>query len=132
MFNRMHIYTVHRKPDAEMDDVQFVREGFSLWAFLLVFLWAFYQRAWVWGFALLAVEMLLWGMVQQGWLAVVSMNLLHGGLQLLAGFEGNDWERERLRRQGYALVDVVTAENKLCAGRRFFDRLLALRGHSGS
>ena len=43
----MAIYSIFRKAGAPRDEAVFVKEGFSIAAFVLTFLWALWNRMWV-------------------------------------------------------------------------------------
>ena len=51
----MAIYSIFRKAGAPRDEAVFVKEGFSIAAFVLTFLWALWNRMWVVAAVILAV-----------------------------------------------------------------------------
>ncbi len=48
-------------------------------------------------------------------------NLVILGALLIVGFEGNNWRREELEKQEYALSAVVAAENRDAAMFRYLE-----------
>lgn len=126
MFGHMKIYTVHVKDTgAKAQDMPvFVHEGFSIPAFLLTFLWAFYHRLWVAGLLLLTGNLLVMTLVREGIIAAPSVVLLNFALQWIAGLFANDWLRASLKRRGYFTADIVAGDSLVRAEQRYFDRAL--------
>lgn len=126
MFNRLHIYSVHRKPGSALpEEVKFVKEGFSFPAFFLMLVWLLYQRLWLVAGGVFAVQLALYALKVQHMLHPVSVAAAQLGVQVMVGFMANDWLRSRLKRQGYITADIVTGDSKLRAEQRYFERLLA-------
>jgi hypothetical protein len=122
----MSVYTVHAPP-AKADDAApeperfvFVRDGFSLWAFVLAPLWMLRHRLWL---------------VLLGYVVIVAA--LHFGLQfagaspgvrwgvmtllaLLVGFEAGTLRRFTLGRRGWQNLGLVVGDDLETAERRFF------------
>ena len=123
------IYTVHENTQAQepSDRIVVVREGFSVWAFLLTVIWLLAYKCWRMS-AVYAVLFLLaeYGGPRLG-LQDLSVSLIELGLQLWLGFVANDARRAALERSGYREIDVVCAESDLLAERRYFDRQLWLK-----
>jgi len=132
----MSIYTVHEPPSpagagvSEAERFAFVRDGFSLWAFLLAPLWMLRHRMWlgficyVVVFAGLAVLSRVVGVSP----AIVSLiGLLFG---LLIGLEAGTLRRFTLNRRGWKNLGVVSGDDLEDAERRFFDAWLR-RPNSG-
>ncbi len=126
MFNRLHIYSVHRKPgSATPEEVRFVKEGFSFPAFFLMVVWLLYQRLWLAAAGVFAVQLALYALKAEHVLHPISIGMAQLGVQAVVGFTANDWLRARLKRQGYITADIVTGDSKLRAEQRYFERLLA-------
>lgn len=132
MFGKLKLYTVHVKPDdsAALENPVFVEEGFSVWAFFFGPLWAFYNRLWGVGLALLLVEALMVSLDKHEVLLPESIALLMFGYKTLTGYLANDWRRSGLARRGYALYDVVASDSELRASQRYFDRVVHQRSHA--
>ena len=125
----MSIYTVHvpetaATPQEETAQAVFVMDGFSRPAFVFAPLWCVVSRAWlgllVWGLAIGAM------LLAARWLeipppAVYAATFL---LHLLFGLEAAQLRRRSLFRRGYALADVVSADNEAEARLTFDLRLL--------
>lgn len=127
MFHNLHIYTVHTRPGkrVEQDLPLFVREGFNMLAFIFTFFWTLYQRLWVASAVLIAVNIVVAVLWQEGWLNEITSNVLMVGVMFICGFHANDWKREGLKRRGYITAGIVSGETKLKAEQRFFDRYVA-------
>jgi hypothetical protein len=100
--------------------VQFVRDGFSFWAFLLAPLWMLWHRMWL---ALVAYLVLAGGLqavllvVGASPAAVITAGLL---ISLLVGLEAGTLRRVTLRRRGFKEVGLVSGNDREVAERRFF------------
>lgn len=125
----MQIYTVHTKSrlpsfvleKEEMERTVFVKEGFCWVAVLFTVLWACWHRMWRHG-AILLVAALVLHLVFEGMdVAAPLRNLVILGALLIVGFEGNNWRREELEKQEYALSAVVAAENRDAAMFRYLE-----------
>ncbi len=126
MFYRTHTYTVHVKDDVtNIDGVEFVPEGFNLWAFLFGAFWAFYQRLWIAGGVIVALQAVAIHFVQSGLFSEGGSSMIQVLLSLALGLFGNDLIRRRLERRGFIFTDVVIAENETKATQRFLDRVVS-------
>jgi len=105
----MRIFTVHARDidgGGGAPRTRLVREGFSVWAFLLGPFWLLFRGLWL---ALLGAV-----------LVAVAIGFLPGNgpewgllaLHLLLGFHARDLERWTLRRRGYADAGVVAAPDE--------------------
>jgi len=123
----MSVYTVHEPPlraaDASADPQRFVfvRDGFSLWAFLLTPLWMIWHRLWL----VLALYLLLSAAIE------TALRLLSGSasmialigilISLLIGLEASTLRRFTLKRRRWKTVGIVSGDKIEDAERRFFD-----------
>lgn len=125
MFARLKLYTVFSKTDAsgELEDVRFVRDGFSFLAFLLNVFWALYHRLWWLAAVCLGVLVGTELLVRSGWLSVFSVGVIQVGAFIIVGMWANDCLRASLKKRGYDDEDVVSGETKIRAQQRFFDRM---------
>lgn len=123
----MPVYTVHAPTPGgadlrATDRFVFVRDGFHFWAMLLGPIWLLWNRLWL---ALI------------GWLVLVaafnaglsSLGLGRGSIvladvivALLMGLEASSLRRWTLSRGNWRLIDVVVANRRDAAERRFFER----------
>jgi hypothetical protein len=126
----MPAYTVHAPVTngADLratDRFAFVRDGFHVWAALLGPLWLIWHRLWLaligWIVVTLAIDV---GMARLGasGMAIFQANVL---IALLMGFEASSIRRWTLSRRNWRQLDIVVADNKESAERRFFDRWTA-------
>jgi len=122
----MPVYTVHAPAVADMhagdpDRFAFVRDGFHFWAAVTGGLWLVWHRLWLaligWIVLVIGVDIAL--RVVGAGSAVLPANLL---LALLMGFEAASVRRWTLSRRRWRQLDVVVADNREAAERRFFDR----------
>jgi len=128
--DKMSTYTVHEpllaagaaSPDPER--FLFVRDGFSIWAFLLTPVWMLWRRMWL-VFVVYVVAMtgvlgtaLLLGASR----AVVA--LIGVLISLLVGLEASTLRRVSLSNSGWRNVGIVSGDKVEDAERRFFDAWL--------
>jgi len=98
-----------------------VKEGFCWPALLFSVLWALWCRLWWVAVGLLVLEVALSGAVALLGLDPLSEIAISVGFAVVVGFVANDLKRWTLRRQGFAEVAVVFADDRDAAERRFYD-----------
>jgi hypothetical protein len=123
----MSIYTVYEPtlrahestPDPER--FVFVRDGFSIWAFLLAPLWMLRHRLWLafLGYVIVVVALSL-GLRAIG-ASTTLANVVTALVSLLVGFEAPTLRRFALARRGWRNVGIVIGDDLETAERRFFD-----------
>jgi len=129
----MSVYTVHEPPlraaDAlpDAERFAFVRDGFSLWAFLFAPLWMLWHRLWLVLASYVAVsaglETALVAVGASSWAVALVAELI----SLLVGLEASTLRRLTLRRRGWKNVGIVSGDDLEDAERRFFDAWLQKR-----
>jgi hypothetical protein len=125
----MSVYTVHEPPMRAADAVPdperfaFVRDGFSIWAFLVAPLWMLWHRLWV----VLLIYLVVAGGVEAAMtyagVAAAAMFVVQLLISLLVGLEAGTLRRFTLGRRGWKNVGVVSGDNLEDSERRFFDAL---------
>src|SRR5487761_2656324 len=126
----MPIYTVHAPVTNSADfratdGFTFVRDGFHVWAALFGVVWLAWHRLWL---ALIGwIGLIIVGDVGMLRLGVggTAIFLVDALLALLLGFEAASLERWTLSRRNWRQLDIVVAEDREAAERRFFDRWTA-------
>jgi hypothetical protein len=125
----MAVYTVHvprgrwgERPTPEK--IVFLRDGFSVAAFLFGPFWLLWRRAWL---AALLWTILLGvvGALAATGLSREAVSVLEIALGALLGFEGSRLVAWTLARRGYAESAVIVAENLEDAETSFFASLQA-------
>jgi hypothetical protein len=123
----MSVYTVHEPPSwrgsaaADAERFAFVRDGFSLWAFLLAPLWMLRHRMWLvlLGYIVMWIGLeILLRIAGVSRFAVAMVGLL---IALLIGLEAGTLRRLALGRRGWRNVGIVSGDDREAAERRFFD-----------
>jgi hypothetical protein len=110
----------------------FLREKFSLSAFLFGPLWMIWQRLYLEVFAyLVGLAVIAWALyaLGVGWPAII---LIFGLIQLLLGLEATSLVRRMRVRHGWRDGGVVIADDLDLAERRFFDDRVARRAAAGA
>jgi hypothetical protein len=126
----MPVYTVHAPVNSgadlsAADKFTFVRDGFHFWAAVLSPVWLVWHRLWLaligWIAVTVAVEFGLMA-VGAGRGAIFAADVL---IAILMGLEAATLQRWTLSRRNWRQIDIVVADNKESAERRFFDRWTA-------
>ncbi|MGD0023625.1 MAG: DUF2628 domain-containing protein [Xanthobacteraceae bacterium] len=126
----MSVYTVHAPPlraaDAlpDAERFAFVRDGFSLWAFLLAPLWMLWHRLWLVLASYVVVSAGLETALVAGGAPSWGVALVAVLISLLVGLEASTLRRLTLRRRGWKNVGIVSGDDLEDAERRFFDAWL--------
>jgi Protein of unknown function (DUF2628) len=131
----MPAYTVHEPPPrdggdalAAADRFVFVRDKFSLWAFVFGPVWMIWRGLWLvlllYLVAMAALQATLWA-VDAPAVIRAAVGLL---IALLIGFEASTLRRWTLSRRGWINHGVVVGDDEETAERRFFDIWMANRG----
>ena len=123
----MSIYTVYEPPlrghesAPDPERFVFVRDGFSIWAFVLAPLWMLRHRLWLAfvGYVIVIVLLSL-GLRAIGASATLA-NIVTVLVSLLVGFEAATLRRFGLARRGWRNVGIVVGDDLESAERRFFD-----------
>ena len=117
MLHGLKLYTVHTKSGSRHTQGQpvFLREGFNWMAFVLTFLWAFYQRLWLLGVVIFAANIVAAFALRYGLLDQISVMLVQFALQFVVGFSANDALRARMQKQGYIFQDITSGDSLLRA-----------------
>jgi len=125
MFGTQNTYEVYIKElDEEplLEKTIFLKEGFSISAFLFNFFWLVYHRVWPLLAVYFAFSIGLKLIQIQFNMGEEFFTIINLGFLFWLGFEANDWRGQTLRSKGYALADIVTASNEFDAQKSFFER----------
>ena len=123
----MAIYTVHEPPlkrydtAADPDRFVFVRDGFSLWAFLLGPLWMLRHRMWLALIGYIALIAALQFGLHRLELPGEVGPVITALVALLVGFEAGTLRRFTLSRRGWSNVGLIVGDDREMAEQRFFD-----------
>jgi len=122
----------HRGASEHADRFLFLRDRFSLGAFLFGPLWMIWRRLWL----ALTIYLVIAGLIGYA-LQIVGIDwtvvtLVFGLIQLLIGLEGTNLVRWSRVRHGWYDHGVVIADDRELAERRFFDSRRAVRPADGS
>lgn len=123
LFSSLDIYTVHLKPEESgtTDALRFIPEKFNWLAFAFTSLWALYHRLWWMLGIMVAANGALAVCTRYFETGTQALTVLQIGLHLWAGFQGNDFLRRRLKKDGFITAAIVSGESKSQAEQRFFD-----------
>jgi hypothetical protein len=113
----MAVYVAMEPPGADRENAVFVRDGFTLPAFLVPVVWFLWHRMWIEAVLALALTLLLGSLDALGGLAAPLASLL---VSLVIGLEAPTLRLWALRRRGWRERGVAEAENAADAEVRFF------------
>ena len=122
----MAVYTVHEPPlratEAAPDPERFVfvRDGFSIWAFLVAALWMLWHRMWLILVVYVVVAAGLETVLRYAGVGSPVLSIVALLISLLVGIEAGTLRRFTLARRGWKNVGVVSAYDLEDAERRFF------------
>lgn len=115
------MYTIYSQEGSEQASAIFVKDGFSMHAFLFSSLWFFYHKMWVWGLGLFVMSVFLKA------LCVTSGNswsfIAFFMLSLFCGIFGNDLRQMKLSNGGYKFVSAVVAHDITEARVKFYNSM---------
>ncbi|MFI5010829.1 MAG: DUF2628 domain-containing protein [Hyphomicrobiales bacterium] len=123
----MRLFTVHlplapASGRPMLDRAVFVREGFSVAAFLLSVLWCLWRGLWIPALLILVASGALLGIGRALDISPSAQMLAEFVLALLVGLEASNLWRSGLGRQGYVDAGVVAASDRAEAEEIFFGR----------
>ena len=122
----MSIYTVHEPPlraaetMPDPDRFAFVRDGFSVWAFLFAVLWMLWHRLWLVLLAYVVVVAGIESALRYAGFSGPVLAIVAVFISLLVGIESGTLRRFALARRGWKNVGVVSGSDLEEAERRFF------------
>ncbi len=122
----MSIYTVHEPPlraaetMPDPDRFAFVRDGFSIWAFLFAVLWMLWHRMWLVLLAYLVVVLGIESALRYAGFSGPVLAIVAIFISFLVGIESSTLRRFALARRGWKNVGVVSGNDLEEAERRFF------------
>jgi hypothetical protein len=122
----MSIYTVHEPPlraaetMPDPDRFAFVRDGFSVWAFLFAVLWMLWHRLWLVLLAYVVVVVGIETALRYAGFSGPVLAIVAVFISLLVGIESSTLRRFALARRGWKNVGVVSGSDLEEAERRFF------------
>jgi hypothetical protein len=123
----MSVYTVHAPPLWAADDAPdterftFVRDGFSMWAFLLAPLWMLWHRMWLVFLGYIVVTVGVETLARAFGASAFVIALIGVLISLLVGLEAATLRRFKLNRRRWKNVGIVCGDDLEDAERRFFD-----------
>ncbi|WP_426955728.1 DUF2628 domain-containing protein [Muricoccus radiodurans] len=109
----MRVFTVHARTD-DQPRTRLVREGFSVWAFLLGPLWLLARGLWLALIGYIALVAVLLGAIGANMENLPSNAPSYAmlALHLLLGWHARDLQRWTLRRRGFAHHGVVVGNDR--------------------
>jgi Protein of unknown function (DUF2628) len=123
----MAVYTVHEPPpkgDGQTSDperFEFVRDGFSFWAFVFGPLWMLRHRMWLALLGYVGVSAAMEIVFSLLSTSAVARPVAGFFLALLIGIESATLRRFTLGRRRWINLGVIVADDLEAAERRFFD-----------
>ena len=126
----MSVFTVHEPPlraaetSADPDRFAFVRDGFSVRAFLFSALWMLWHRMWLVLLIYVAVVAVLETAMRRVGVSAGLVAIIGVLASLLVGIEAGTLRRFALDSGGWEKIGIVSGHDREDAERRFFDAWL--------
>lgn len=111
----MKVYSVHELPGGSLDQIVFVKHGFSWPAFLFTFAWCLWHRLWVAAVLLLVLIIVIGTLFADATAAALTL-----GVSLTMGCWANDLRRRLLLAAGYQETELVPGRSLEEAELRYF------------
>jgi Protein of unknown function (DUF2628) len=133
----MPVYTVHEPPlqgDEPLSAAEryvFVRDGFSIAAFLFSPFWMLWHRLWLVFALYVVVTGLLEAVLAAAGASRLAVTLVAALISLLIGLEAGSLRRLTLSRRGFKNVGLVSGADIEDAERRFFAAWVRTTSASG-
>lgn len=126
----MASFSVFLPPGARLtpEKIVFLRDGFSMPAFLLGPVWLAWKRAWLPAATVVALLTLLPLLAKLPGASPLLPGFIGLALAIWLGLEGRQIQGWSLRRRGYIESDIVVAENEDEAEEVYFARMEATTG----
>ena len=102
--------------ESSQGEVEPVRSGFNVWAFLFPPIWALIRGRYLMAVIAVVVSSLASGLVSSG--AIVVGIAVSAVLSIVFGLSGNRWVAEALMIKGYREVRTIVAANEAEARQR--------------
>lgn len=111
----MKIYSVHELPGGSLDQIVFVKQGFSWPAFLFTIVWCLWRRLWIAAAFLLVLFVAIGTLFSDGAAAALTFVV-----SLIIGSWANDLRRRLLLAAGYQETQLAPGRNLEEAELRYF------------
>ena len=127
LFKSQQSYTVHERPDPPVDrddraeQLKFVKDGFSIFAFILPPVWMLANRLWLVLIGYIVLVAAIYAVTQMTGAPDHWRSYAMLALSLLIGFEADSLIRWTLDRRNWRFVGTVSGDNFDACERRFFD-----------
>lgn len=119
----MATFTVHARGGYVVDpveDVVFVRDGFSVAALIFGAAWFLWHRMWLVLIGYIAIVSVVVSLIALGLLHPVGASLLQSLLAVTVGLHATALRRWTVERRGFREIAVVTGQNNDEAELRYF------------
>lgn len=119
----------------DYDDIManhvFIKQGFSIWAYVLPILWLLYNK--IWDIALFVA--VFYGILQMllGFEIIDAISfwiIFSFGIGLWLGFDGANLKEDAYLKKGFQTVDIVSARTTEEAQRVFLTKILQEKQHN--
>lgn len=126
----MQTYTIYERYPASEDieqrasELVFVKEGFSIFAFLVPLIWLLFNRMWWEAGAFFAFVVILDGVLTLLGVGPEINAVVSFLINVIFAFEARNLHRYNLERKGYSMIAVASGHNLDEVEQRFFTEWL--------
>lgn len=120
----MKIYRIFLKKTNEgvIDDLELLREGFSVWAFVFQLFYLIYRRLWKQSLVVLVMLSIL-NLLQLNFLSEYIVVPIQICICIYIGFEYTDWYSQKLVNTGYQFLGYSSGNDEKEAKIKFLDSI---------
>lgn len=116
----MALFTILEPPDGRPEKVAVIKEGFSIPAMIFSALWALAHRMWIVAILLFTVTIVLQLCVSVFEFDGILVLCADLAVALLFGFEARALQILSLKRAGFSIAELVSADNEKSAELQYF------------
>lgn len=120
----MKIYRIFLKKTNEgiIDDLELLKEGFNIWAFVFQLFYLIYRRLWKQSIVIFVLFSIL-NLLQLNFISAYIIIPIQICICIYIGFEYTDWYSQKLVNSGYQFLGYSSGNDKKEAKLKFLDNI---------
>lgn len=111
-----------KSSDGVIEDLELIKTGFNVWAFIFQLLYLFYKRLWLQALAV-ALIFVLMSYLQFTFVNPYIVLSIQIGISLYVGFEASDWNGKKLAKDGYEFLGHTSGNDKKEAKLKYLESI---------
>lgn len=119
----------------DYDDIManhvFIKQGFSIWAYVFNIFWLLYNKIWDAALFVAVLYCFLGVLLKFEIIDIISLRIIFSfGIRLWLGFDGANLKEDAYLKKGFQTVDIVSARTTEEAQRVFLTKILQEKQHN--